>query len=63
MIGHELAIEQRKSTDFQSRHQPRQCHFRSIAGSGKHAFPAKRAANCQAVETANQFFLSALLVR
>lgn len=58
MIGHELAIEQRKSPDFQPGHQPRQCHFRRVAGAREHAFTAKCAANRQAIETADQVFLS-----
>ena len=62
MIGHELAIEQRESANFQSGHKPRQRHFRSIAGARKHAFAAKRSANGQAIKPADQIFLPGVLV-
>jgi len=62
MIGHELAIEQRESANFQSGHKPRQCHFRSVAGPREHAFSAKGTANGQAVKTADQIFLPGVLV-
>ena len=58
MVSHELTIEQFKTADFHSRHQPRQRHFRRIGYSRKHAFAKKRAAHGKAIKTAHEFALA-----
>lgn len=58
MIRHELAIEQGKPADFQPGHQPRQRHFRRVAGAREHAFTTKCTANGQAIKTTDQIFLA-----
>ena len=62
MVGHELAIEQTKSPRLQTGHQPCQCHFGSVAATGKHAFAAKSTANGQAVETADKPVLTGCFI-
>lgn len=54
MVGHKLAVEQRKAADAQPRHQPSQRDFRGVAFARKHAFAAKGIADFQAIKPADQ---------
>lgn len=54
MIGHELAIEQRRSGPAQCRHQPRQRHFRCVGRMAEHAFAAENPVESDAIQSAGK---------
>lgn len=54
MLGHELAIEQRKASKAQPRDEPCQRNFRGVACAGNHALTEKGAAERNPVEAARQ---------
>jgi hypothetical protein len=54
VIGHELAVEQRKAPDPKPRNQMRQRHFRGIGRAADHRFAEKCCAERDTVKAADQ---------
>jgi len=54
VVGHELDIQQRKTTCDQPCHKMHQRNLAGIAGTAEHAFPEERPAQRNAVQAADE---------